>query len=322
VSRFWTATIAVTLCAACSGSTPEPREPEATPAPVVEPAEPEPLDAGPPEVESDATPEGDACDQSADCEGEQQCRGPAGCDSEWACGPPRECGEEHVAWCGCNGFTFYAPENCPGQRYVHSGACEAIGEVDTRPLEEVEGNVVCQSDDDCRRGWICTGTAGCSTLWTCVRRVRMRPRCRRVRGEPDRYCGCSGDTFEATTTCPGQPYLHAGYCEGDEPPPLVAEAEAAPDAGVAPPPPAATEPPAEPAGPRVCVRNRDCPRGLVCAGDEGCTSDWHCVRPPDRCIADTQYFCSCTGETFVASMTCPGRPHRHRGSCLPEEEAQ
>ncbi|HJL14098.1 MAG TPA: hypothetical protein RMH99_00510, partial [Sandaracinaceae bacterium LLY-WYZ-13_1] len=76
------------------------------------------------------------------------------------------------------------------------------------------------------------------------------------------------------------------------------------------------EPPPEPA---VCTSNRDCPRGQVCQGPEGCGVEWRCARPAQRCVADTQYFCSCDGETFTASMTCPGRPHRHRGSCLPEE---
>jgi len=307
------------LFVACSGGTPPPpvATPVAEPTPAPEPVEPEVVVTP---IEEDPAPEGPACDRSADCEGETQCRGPAGCDEDWACGEPRECGEDQVGFCGCDGFTFYAPENCPGRRYVHTGPCDALGPVDEEPVPEVEGNSVCRSNRDCRPGFTCTGTEGCSTLWTCVRRNRIRPRCRR---EEERFCSCDGDTFEASATCPARPFLHRGYCPGDEPPPepLVAQADPESDDPIAEPPrePAPVAEPEPPPGPRVCIRNRDCPRGQICQGTEGCTSDWHCARPVERCIADTQYFCSCGGETFTSSMTCPGRPHRHRGSCSPEE---
>lgn len=306
------------LCAACSGGSPPPAPPP-TPAAVVEEPTPEPA----PEPEGptfvDETPDGTACDTTADCEAGQHCRGPAGCEATWACGPPRECGEETVGWCGCDGFTFYAPENCPGRHFLHPGPCEALGVVDDEPVEEVEGNAVCQTSDDCPSGFVCAGSEGCSTLWTCVRRLRMRPRCGR---REETFCSCEGDSFSAIAECPGRPFLHRGYCPGDEPPePVVAEGMDAGVPSVASARRDAGAPPA-PSGPRVCVRNRDCPRGQVCMGDEGCTSDWHCGRPPERCNPDTQYFCSCGGETFTASMTCPGQPHRHRGSCLPEERAR
>jgi hypothetical protein len=99
-------------------------------------------------------------------------------------------------------------------------------------------------------------------------------------------------------TCPGQPHAHRGACA-----PTPASVLATP----------------EPAGPRVCAGSGDCPRGQVCTGDQGCGMEWHCARPARPCLDDTQYFCGCDGESFRASMTCPGQPHRHRGSCLPEE---
>lgn len=320
----------VLLLAGCAGSaSAPPEEPEPEPVEVAPEPEPEPEIS----LEEDPVPDGPSCFSSDDCEGGAQCRGPAGCEAEWACGPARECGAESVAYCGCTMATFYAPENCPGQPYMHLGPCEELGEEVEQDPDAVEGNRVCTSDDDCRRGHVCVGTEGCSTLWTCVRRWRVRPRCTR---RTDHYCSCDGQTFEASATCPGQTYLHRGYCPGDEPPPpeepLVAEAEPEPEPEPTPEPepeptaepepepePIAAAPEPEPEEPAACMSNRDCPRGQVCTGTEGCTTDWHCERPRERCIADTQYFCSCTGETFTASMTCPGRPHRHRGSCPRED---
>ncbi|MBX3274397.1 MAG: hypothetical protein KF729_29300 [Sandaracinaceae bacterium] len=303
---------------ACSGSAPPPAPAPATS--VVEQAQRE--DEAEDEVAAyadveDEAPDGAACDHGSDCAAGEHCRGPAGCNASWACGPARECGEERVGWCGCDGFTFYAPTNCPGRPYAHAGPCAALGELDEEPPEEVEGNTVCQSSDDCPSGFVCAGSEGCSTLWTCVRRTRVRPRCTR---EVAAFCSCDGDSFEGARTCPGRPYLHRGYCDGDEPTD-VATADATADAGVVARDTGVAPPrrPDEGEGPRVCVRDRDCPRGLICTGTEGCTSDWYCARPRQRCIADTQYFCSCGGETFTASMTCPGRPHRHRGACTPDE---
>jgi hypothetical protein len=53
----------------------------------------------------------------------------------------------------------------------------------------------------------------------------------------------------------------------------------------------------------------------VCTGPQGCGMTWTCQRPPARCNPDTQVFCDCERNTFRASMTCPGRPYAHRGSC-------
>ncbi|MGE0784640.1 MAG: hypothetical protein AB7S26_03055 [Sandaracinaceae bacterium] len=256
-----------------------------------------------PSLEEDVAPDGPSCGSSDECEGDAQCRGPAGCSDEWACGAARECGTESVAFCGCDMATFYARQNCPGQPYVHAGPCEQLGEEVEEETEEVEGNRICTSNDDCRSGFICAGTQGCSTLWTCVPRGRMRPRCGR---QTDHFCSCDGQTFEASASCPGRSFLQRGYCPGDEP---VASAEE-PDGGQT-----VVRPPPTHSGPIACVSNRDCPRGLLCTGTEGCTSDWVCARPRVQCTNDTQYFCGCGGESFRAPMNCPGRPHRHRGSC-------
>jgi hypothetical protein len=304
------AALVVMLIASCSGTAPPP--PVERPA-VVEPVAEEvpPAEEPPPSVEDDTTPEGASCESTAACEDGQHCRGPAGCEAPWACGEPRECGSATVAYCGCDAMTFYALENCPGQPYQHTGPCEELGEeIAANDVEEVEGNAICTTDADCRTGYVCSGVAGCGTFWTCVRRRSVR--CGRARVP---YCSCDGETFDAPERCPGRPIAHAGYCDGDEPAEVVASADG-PSSSAAASEPTSSASQREPrSGPRPCMSNRDCPAGLVCEGEPGCGTEWTCVRPRRPCISDTQYFCGCGGETFRASMTCPGRPHRQRGSC-------
>lgn len=285
---------------ACSGGAPRPARTTAAPAP------PAPVEAPPPSIplEEDPAPDGPVCESTEACEEGRHCRGPAGCEGAWACGEPRECGEATISYCGCDELTFYALEGCPGRPYERVGPCEALGEEITEAeVEEVEGNTICTSDDDCRSGFVCAGTAGCGTFWTCVRRRSLG--CGRDRAP---FCSCNGETIFASSRCPGQPIAHEGYCAGDEPEPAATPAAEPPE----PPTPSASSTPGPPAS---CMSSRDCPRGQVCAGAPGCGTDWHCERPRERCVDDTQYFCGCDGESFRASMTCPGRPHRHRGAC-------
>lgn len=235
--RFGSLALSLLLLAACRPS-PAPVTPRA-PATVEE--APAPVRRAAPEaprvvpLEEDPTPDGEACVASASCEDGQHCRGPAGCTQAWACGAPRTCGEVEVAYCGCDAATFYAPEGCPGQPYQHVGPCEALGELLTEAPEPVEGSRICQSNEDCRRGFVCAGAPGCGTLWTCQRPWRQRPRCRFRRAE---WCGCNGETFRARSTCPGRPVLHAGACDAsDEALAITGASEAAPAAS-APPGPA------------------------------------------------------------------------------------
>lgn len=162
-----------------------------------------------------AAPEGPACAHSDDCGAEQLCRGPRGCGAAWACGPrPEEgCDGERVAYCDCDGATFYAPSGCPGRPYAHVGVC-AIGplaaadelgihDYDEPPTTE---DRLCESNADCRRGEQCYGPPGCGMSW----------RCQRVRGcgrEQAELCSCEGETFRANVRCPGRPFLRRGPCE-------------------------------------------------------------------------------------------------------------
>lgn len=294
--------------------------------------------------EDTSTPEGPACMRTSTCGPGQQCRGPSGCTSEWACGAERECLLETVAYCDCDEITFYAPGGCPGRPYAHVGACEAVGETiaagtelgihdwDEPPTDDAR---MCTATSECERGRTCWGVAGCATTWSCVRT-------RGCRRDSVEYCGCDGATFAASSTCPGRPFVHRGACRD-----AVAVAEPGIDGGAAA---SATErggpsareratasarerdaglaraetsadagvmSVASPEATTGCRSSRECPRREICQGTAGCGGEveWRCAPPERECVADTQVFCDCEGQDFRASMFCPARPYRHRGSC-------
>lgn len=284
--------------------------------------------------EDTAAPEGGAaCGRSAECASGQQCRGAPGCTGGWACGPARECMAETIAYCDCDGETFFAPGGCAGRPYEHVGPCRPMGELvaagtelgipdwDEQPTTQ---DRTCGASGECARGETCFGIAGCATDWRCVRARG----CARDRVT---FCGCDGETFTASSTCPGRPFVHRGECRDE----AIAWARArdagagvrgastaggSPDAGTAPGR-AGTGPDTARAGasppPGACRTSRDCRRGHVCQGPPGCGMEgaWTCGPPERACVHDTQVFCDCQGNDFRASMFCPGRPFAHRGSC-------
>lgn len=342
--------ISLLLLSACAGAPARIEEPDRPPPP---PARA--LDAGidAPAIleiyEDETAPAGAACTSTGECLGDQMCRGPAGCSGEWACGEALTCGEDRVAYCDCEGVTFYAQSGCAGRPYSHTGACAstALASLEfglprgDEPI--VDEDRICQSNADCGRGEVCYGPSGCGVTL----------RCQRVRGcagPRATFCSCDGETFEASTVCPGRNYVRRGACDG-----MLASAD--PDAGTGPTGTAVTGRPdagvaiasARPDagrpdagiavasrapdagvrwtqtvtddGARTCRTHRDCRGTEVCAGPAGCGETWTCQRQRDvarsggTCNRDTQYFCDCTGESFTASMDCPGRLYSHRGSC-------
>lgn len=300
------------------------------PPPVLEEPEPEPEPVEEEEpafvVPEDATaPEGGAaCTTGRECSAAQLCRGPRGCGLPWACGEACAPGAETIAYCDCDGQTFYAPMGCPGRAYVHPGACDMMGPLaaadelgmhayDEPPTDE---DRTCTSSAECPAGEQCYGPPGCGMSWRCER-VRG---CGATRVE---LCGCDGQSFRASPHCPGRPYLRRGSCDGvavaalspnasgtasERRPPSVASGSVAPTSSP-------STAPGVSGAEGTCTSQRDCRGGTICTGPEGCGMTWTCQRPARRCNPDTQVFCDCERNTFRASMTCPGRPYAHRGSC-------
>jgi hypothetical protein len=195
-----------------------------------------------------------------------------------------------------------------------------------------DGGRTCQSSADCRPGEECMIREGCAVPSFCGPALG-RP----CTGDSVPYCGCDGNTFMASSSCPTRTYAFRGPCGGVDagapgcrlPDGTICATGANCPAGdgcntcVCGPNGAlsCTERACIDAGPapdvtptpRSCRTGRDCPSGL-CDGPPGCGVPWRCVeaRP---CTGDVTPFCGCDGMTFLGSSSCPGQPFRARGPC-------
>jgi hypothetical protein len=106
------------------------------------------------------------------------------------------------------------------------------------------------------------------------------------------YCGCDGQTFRSSGSCPGQRFASRAAC-----------APAAPPA-----------PPAKQADGGACTTEADCESG-ICEG-EGCgTAAGVCAPKSRKCTRDMATYCGCDGTEFKTSGSCPGRRFKNRGAC-------
>lgn len=185
------------------------------------------------------------CTSSTDCRGGEICYGPPGCGMAWRCERARGCARGgRTTFCSCEGETFSAQRNCPGQPYTRRGACDEV--IATAPTESASTTSssaststststsatvstatatstsvassstpaplapgTCRTNRDCHRGEVCAGPAGCGDPWTCVRRAE------RCNPDTQYFCDCEGETFTASMTCPSRPYVHRGSCAID-----------------------------------------------------------------------------------------------------------
>ena len=117
--------------------------------------------------------------------------------SSWGC-PPAETGnqEEEQTSTGGEGETVVVVER------VDENEPEPVDE----PAETTDATT-CTSSSDCPEGQLCAGEEGCDVAWTCQ---PPRP-CTR---DLVTYCGCSGETVQGSGSCPPEPYVHRGACEG------------------------------------------------------------------------------------------------------------
>jgi hypothetical protein len=70
----------------------------------------------------------------------------------------------------------------------------------------------CLSDADCDGGGVCEGQGcGDDEPGTCKPKARMCTRDSRA------YCGCDGQTFRASGSCPGRRYAREGECTAAAP---------------------------------------------------------------------------------------------------------
>ena len=118
----------------------------------------------------------------------------------WRCVAGRACTQDLVPYCGCGGKTFTASSGCPGRPYASRGPC--------RPAPPK----TCTTAADCPEGQECAGPEGCAAAWTCLPAKTCTQNL-----VP--YCGCTGETFQGSSTCPPRPYASRGRCEAVTSPP-------------------------------------------------------------------------------------------------------
>lgn len=139
---------------------------------------------------------------------------------------------------------------------------------------------LCDSNADCSDGQLCEGV-GCEPgQGRCVDGDRICTR------DLAQYCGCDGQLFEASGSCPGARFAYRGPCEP-------------------------TREDGEP-----CTDGRQCRSGQ-CVGEglEGCSPGAQGTCGAIDCTADLATYCSCNNTEFQGSGTCPNRQFGYRGPC-------
>ena len=165
-----------------------------------------------------------ACTTGADC-ASGICEGQGCGDRSGVCADAvRACTQDFVEYCGCDGQTFGGSGSCPGDRYQHVGPCEGEdgsqaggtdgpgSEVDggeTDPGDRAPASSACTTGADCASG-ICEGQGCGDGNGVCADALRA---CTQDFVE---YCGCDGQTFGGSGSCPGKRYQHMGPCESED----------------------------------------------------------------------------------------------------------
>lgn len=197
----------------------------------------------------------------------------------------------------------------------------------------------CRSTADCGPGEECLIREGCDVPSYCGPQLG-RP----CTDDLASFCGCDGQTFTGSSTCPPRVYARRGPCESVDagPPPgcTFPDGRVCPVGQRCPDPDGCNTcvcnrdgtltctllgcvdagPPVDVAPTRTCRTSSDCPRTMMCEGPPGCDTPWTCV-PLHGCTADVAPFCACDGTTFYGSSSCPGRPYRARSICGPTVDA-
>jgi hypothetical protein len=159
------------------------------------------VDPGSNPVPDDGSTPSGTCLSNADCNG-GVCEG-EGCgdDQPGTCKPAdRMCTRDSRPYCGCDGQTFRGSGTCPGQRYAHAGECAPAG-----PTGGADGSP-CLAASDCASG-TCEGQ-GCGDDQPGECKPAVRPCTRDYRP----FCGCDGQIFRGSSSCPGQRFASRNEC--------------------------------------------------------------------------------------------------------------
>ncbi len=272
----------------------------------------------PPPVDAPRT-----CTSTSQCGPGLECVGPEGCAIPWTCQPQlgRPCTDDLAPHCGCDGVTFRSSSTCPSRPYLHRGPCEGPPPVDGGPAGCVLPNDAicpfnqscrisecttcfcapngelrctgtcvdagpvpryCMSTADCPPDSLCHGPAGCGVAWTC----RPWSEIGGCTADLAPFCACDGTVFMSSSTCPGRPYAHRGYC------------------GIVPPD----------AGPGFCIiRGVRCVPGVPCRID-ACTT-CTCSGDTVGCAIDPGCGVDAGSVDAGVPILCPPQDARGVGAC-------
>lgn len=113
-----------------------------------------------------------------------------------------------VATAGCGSVVVLgspAPDAGPGVDVPL-----ATADVPSTPADR-PGPRTCTRSAECAPGEACTGGPGCGVPWTCGPALG-RP----CTDDLAVFCGCDGQTFMDSSSCPGRPYRNPGACAGGD----------------------------------------------------------------------------------------------------------
>jgi hypothetical protein len=199
------------LCLASCPPPPPPTGPTPPPPPPTGPTPPPPpaYSEGPESPGADVTTEpaagradGTACDSAADC-ASGICEGQGCGPGQGVCRPQnRQCTLDLRQYCGCDGQTFQGSGTCPKRRYSARGPC---GDATPVPTAKAPAGAACNAASDCASG-ICEGQGCGPNQGVCAPARRMCTRDLR------QYCGCDGQVFQSSGSCPGKRFSKRGPC--------------------------------------------------------------------------------------------------------------
>lgn len=106
----------------------------------------------------------------------------------------------------CSASTETPPTASPDVEPTPAPTLVATGTATGSAPTGAPDGAACDQGDDCESG-VCEGEGCESGTGTCM------PRTRRCTRDLRAYCGCDGETFRASGSCPGRRYAQRGPCE-------------------------------------------------------------------------------------------------------------
>lgn len=148
------------------------------------------------------------------------------------------------------------------------------------PGPSLPSGAACETNAECEADQVCEGLGCGSNEGRCAAKERICTR------DLATYCGCDGQEFRGSGSCPGDRFAYRGPCE-----PALELGES-------------------------CTHGKQCASGS-CTGEglEGCGAGASGVCSEPTCTTDLVTYCGCNGFEFTHSGSCPNQQFAYRGPC-------